>query len=172
MRPFEQKGSHFRCLCGSFQRLLAGTCGRFPNGKMDALFPNHVAGNVCLNGLVLTRRRRTTETGLNEVDGTIGISLTRQTERQQKPCALLGICKRTVLAALPVASPYRRLWRKVPENPKTLGEHLRKARINRKMTNVQVAHILEVAYQTVEKWEHNRRHTQQVTDVRFRAGNL
>ncbi len=25
------------------------------------------------------------------------------------------------------------------------------------MTNVEVAHILGVAYQTVEKWEHNRR---------------
>lgn len=24
------------------------------------------------------------------------------------------------------------------------------------MTNIQVAHILGVAYQTVEKWEHNR----------------
>ena len=39
---------------------------------------------------------------------------------------------------------------------KTLGEHLRRVRIDRKLTNVQVAHLLGVAYQTVEKWEHNR----------------
>ena len=60
------------------------------------------------------------------------------------------------MTEIPVASPYRRLWRKVPEHPQTLGEHLRRVRIDRKMTNVQVAHILGVAYQTVEKWEHNR----------------
>ena len=48
------------------------------------------------------------------------------------------------------------MWRNVAEEPKTLGEHLRKARVDRKMTNLQVAHILDVAYQAVEKWEHNR----------------
>ena len=72
-------------------------------------------------------------------------------------CALLGICSRTIVASIPVASPHRRLWRKVSEHPKTLGEHLRKARIDRKMTVVQTAHVLGVAYQTVEKWEHNRK---------------
>ena len=51
---------------------------------------------------------------------------------------------------------YRRRLRQVPEHPRTLGEHLRRARVDRKMTNVEVAHILGVAYQTVEKWEHNR----------------
>jgi hypothetical protein len=76
--------------------------------------------------------------------------------RKQPALALLGICERTVLAEIPLASPYRRLWRKVPEHPKTLGEHLRRVRIDRKMTNVQAAHILGVTYQTVEKWEHNR----------------
>jgi len=44
----------------------------------------------------------------------------------------------------------------VSEPPKTLGDHLRRVRIDRKLTNVQVAHILGVVYQTVEKWEHNR----------------
>ena len=43
-----------------------------------------------------------------------------------------------------------------PTNPQTIGEHLRLARVDRGMTNVQVAHILGVTYQTVEKWEHNR----------------
>ena len=60
------------------------------------------------------------------------------------------------MASIPVASPYRRLRRKVSEHPQTLGEHLRKARIDRRLTVVQTAHLLGVAYQTVEKWEHNR----------------
>ena len=70
--------------------------------------------------------------------------------------ALLGICDRVIVARIPLASPYRRAWRKVPEHPKTLGEHLRRAHIDRGMTVVQAAHILGVAYQTVERWEHNR----------------
>ena len=51
---------------------------------------------------------------------------------------------------------YRRRMRQVPEHPRTLGEQLRQTRMDRRMTNVEVAHILGVAYQTVEKWEHNR----------------
>ena len=71
------------------------------------------------------------------------------------PLALLGICDRTVEAPIPLASPYRRVWRKVLEHPKTLGEHLRRVRIDRKMSVVQTAHTLDVVYQTVVKWEHN-----------------
>ena len=72
------------------------------------------------------------------------------------PLALLGICDREIEAPIPLASVYRRRWRNAPENPKTLGEHLRRVRIDRKLTNVQAAEILCVAYQTVEKWEHSR----------------
>ncbi len=46
--------------------------------------------------------------------------------------------------------------RGVAQPPQTLGEHLRRVRIDRKLTNLEVAHILGVAYQTLEKWEHNR----------------
>ena len=42
-------------------------------------------------------------------------------------------------------------------NPRTLGEHLRLARIDRRMTTVQVAQVIGVAYQTIERWEHNRK---------------
>ena len=76
--------------------------------------------------------------------------------RKQVPLALLGICSRTIVAQFPTISVYRRIWKGVSTHPQTLGEHLRLARIDRKMTNVQVARILGVAYQTVEKWEHNR----------------
>jgi DNA-binding XRE family transcriptional regulator len=38
----------------------------------------------------------------------------------------------------------------------TLGERLREKRVNMGLTNVQIAKRLGVAYQTIEKWEHNR----------------
>jgi DNA-binding transcriptional regulator YiaG len=51
---------------------------------------------------------------------------------------------------------YRRIQKTVAAQPRTLGEHLRLARVDRNLTNVQVAQMLRVAYQTVERWEHNR----------------
>ncbi len=48
------------------------------------------------------------------------------------------------------------MWRKVEAEPKIIGEHLRRKRIDMGFTNVQVAQILGVCYQTVERWEHNR----------------
>lgn len=48
------------------------------------------------------------------------------------------------------------MWRAVVDEPETLGEHLRRKRVDMGMTNVQLAQILGVTYQTVEKWEHNR----------------
>ncbi len=51
---------------------------------------------------------------------------------------------------------YRRIQKAVSSHPQTLGEHLRRARVDRNLTNIQVARMLGVAYQTVERWEHNR----------------
>ena len=76
--------------------------------------------------------------------------------REQPACALLDICSRTIVARFPVISVYRRIQKAVSANPQTLGEHLRRARVDRNLTNVQVAQMLGVAYQTVERWEHNR----------------
>lgn len=72
------------------------------------------------------------------------------------PLALLGICDRRIVASFPPVSVYRRSKKGAPTNPQTLGERLRLARIDRGMTHVQVADVLGVAYQTVERWEHNR----------------
>jgi transcriptional regulator with XRE-family HTH domain len=55
-----------------------------------------------------------------------------------------------------MASVHRRVWRKVVAEPKTIGEHLRKKRVDMGLTNVQVARLLGVCYQTVERWEHGR----------------
>jgi transcriptional regulator with XRE-family HTH domain len=51
---------------------------------------------------------------------------------------------------------YRRLWRGVADAPKPLGEHLRRKRLDMGLTHVEVAQMLAVAFQTVERWEHNR----------------
>jgi DNA-binding transcriptional regulator YiaG len=76
--------------------------------------------------------------------------------RKQPPCALLGICDRKLQAPIPAFSPYRRLSKGAAAEPKTLGENLRRKRMDRGLTHMQVAAMLGVTYQTVERWEHNR----------------
>ena len=71
------------------------------------------------------------------------------------PCALLDICSRTIVAQFSAISAYRRILKRAPENPQTLGEHLRLARIDRGLKQTELAQLLGVVYQTVEKWEHN-----------------
>ena len=71
------------------------------------------------------------------------------------PCGLLGICQRQVTASFPKAS---RHWRKIkhaPTVPKTLGDYLRLARIDRGLKQTELADMLGVVYQTIVKWEHN-----------------
>ena len=75
--------------------------------------------------------------------------------RKQPPCALLDICSRTIVAQFSAISVYRRILKRAPKNPQTLGEHLRLARIDRGLKQTELAQLLGVAYQTVEKWEHN-----------------
>jgi DNA-binding transcriptional regulator YiaG len=75
--------------------------------------------------------------------------------------ALLGICERTIVARLPHLRPAVIVTLKrrhdPPENPKTLGDHLFRARTHRQMTTLQVAQLLGVARQTYEEWERNSR---------------
>ena len=70
--------------------------------------------------------------------------------------ALLGIRDRVLKVKIPTSSVYRRLWRGIGAEPKTIGEHMRRKRVDMGLTNVELAQILAVAYQTVERWEHNR----------------
>jgi DNA-binding transcriptional regulator YiaG len=60
------------------------------------------------------------------------------------------------VAPFPSFSTYRRVKGKVEEVPETLGEHLRQKRVDLGLTKVQMAQIFGVAYQTIERWEHNR----------------
>jgi len=75
---------------------------------------------------------------------------------EQPACALLGFCDRVIRVRIPKASVHRRVWRKVVAEPKTIGEHLRRKRVDMGLTNVQVAHSLGVCHQTVGRWEHSR----------------
>jgi transcriptional regulator with XRE-family HTH domain len=52
-------------------------------------------------------------------------------------------------------SPSRRRRHDAPANPRTLGDHLRKARVDRGQTLEQVARLLGVLGLTVHNWECN-----------------
>ena len=89
---------------------------------------------------------------------------------KHRPLGLLGICHRRLVVNIPQISLHRRRLRGVLDAPKTLGEHLRRKRVDMGLGNVQVAEIMGVAYQTIERWEHNRRPItpkNQETIVRF-----
>ena len=72
------------------------------------------------------------------------------------PLALLGICDRRIVASFSGFSVYRRTLKKVTEHPQTLGEHLRRKRVDAGMTHLELSEFFGVAYQTVERWEHDR----------------
>ena len=74
---------------------------------------------------------------------------------QEHPYALLDICSRTIVVHFSAISVYRRILKRAPNNPQTLGEHLRLARIDRGLKQTELAQLLGVVYQTIEKWEHN-----------------
>jgi hypothetical protein len=57
--------------------------------------------------------------------------LANRIRTQLRLCALLDICSRTIVAQFSAISVYRRLLKRAPENPQTLGEHLRLVRIDR-----------------------------------------
>ena len=79
------------------------------------------------------------------------------TNIQQRLCVLMGICHHRWAVPIPKLSHHRRHIQGVSAVPKTLGEHLRLKRIDLALTQPQLAQKLAVAWQTVERWEHNYR---------------
>jgi len=69
----------------------------------------------------------------------------------------LGIGERTIHHHRSTISLHFRQLRRYPTNPKTLGEHLRKKRIDLSLSMTQLSKFLElgVADTTIEKWEKN-----------------
>ena len=57
---------------------------------------------------------------------------------------------------IPIFSASRHRLQGAPATPRTLGDHLRKARIDRGLTLEQVARMLGVFWLTVHYWEYNR----------------
>ncbi len=76
---------------------------------------------------------------------------------KQLALGLLGICHRRLVVNIPQISLHRRMLRGALNDPKTLGEHLRRKRVDMALGHVQVAEIMGVAYQTIQRWECNRR---------------
>jgi transcriptional regulator with XRE-family HTH domain len=68
------------------------------------------------------------------------------------------------MVALPFSTLEKTLSRgygaKYPSNPKTIGEHIRKVRIERNMEQKDVARILNVAEDTITGWENGRSNPQ------------
>ncbi len=46
---------------------------------------------------------------------------------------------------------------KIPQNPKTLGDHIKKRRLELDLTQKEVAHIIEVDESTIHNWERGHR---------------
>src|SRR5579872_1724748 len=71
---------------------------------------------------------------------------------------LLTIDHRTIRHQRSSFSTHFRQLRHYPANPKTLGEHLRKKRIDLGLSMTQLAQVLglEITDAATEKWERNR----------------
>ena len=70
----------------------------------------------------------------------------------------LACCHRTIRIRRQPNSPYFRGLRRYPAVPKTLGEHLRKKRIDMHLSMSQLAKILGfgISDTAIEKWEKNQ----------------
>ena len=71
---------------------------------------------------------------------------------------LLGIGQRTVRVVRPSMSLHFRRLRDYPTSPKTIGEHLRKKRIDQSLSVAKLIRLLDlgVTDNAVELWEKNR----------------
>ena len=88
------------------------------------------------------RERLTTSSSANRAAGaTAAWRGAKAVGRKQRACGLLGICQRQVTASFPKASRHLRKIKHAPEVAKTLGEHLRLARIDRGLKQTEVARV-------------------------------
>ena len=71
---------------------------------------------------------------------------------------LLGICHCAIRIRRPPNSEHFKRLRNYPVNPKTLGEHLRKKRIDLSLSMTQLAKLLGlgITNKAIEKWEKNQ----------------
>ena len=72
--------------------------------------------------------------------------------------ALLGIYHRTTRITRKPFSLHFSRTRRYPANPKTLGEHLRKKRVDLALSMLKLAHLLgfNITDTAIEKWEKNQ----------------
>jgi hypothetical protein len=70
----------------------------------------------------------------------------------------LPICHRTIRVQRSSISLYFRQVRRYPATPRTIGEHLRKKRIDMQLSMTQLANLLGLGItdSAIEKWEKNQ----------------
>jgi DNA-binding transcriptional regulator YiaG len=70
----------------------------------------------------------------------------------------LGIDQRTIHIQRSLSSLHFRALRRYPTNPQSLGEHLRKKRIDMQLSMTQLADVLGLGItdSAIEKWEKNQ----------------
>jgi DNA-binding XRE family transcriptional regulator len=66
---------------------------------------------------------------------------------------LLGKCDRTIVARKPVMKRRGRLNKPYPTTPQSFGEQLRKQRLDKKLTQLEVAAKIGVSHSSIDKWE-------------------
>jgi DNA-binding XRE family transcriptional regulator len=67
----------------------------------------------------------------------------------------LPFCHLTLKTAIPAISPYERKRNGYPDVLRTLGDHLRKRRLDLGMTQKQVARAMGASQSAVHGWEEN-----------------
>ena len=70
--------------------------------------------------------------------------------------ALLGICHRIIVCKRRPSGLHSRQQRPIPSNPRTVGDFIRKKRVESGASQPQMAEIVGVSTWTVKQWEHNR----------------
>ena len=70
----------------------------------------------------------------------------------------MGIDQRTIHIQRSLSSLHFRALRRYPTNPQSLGEHLRKKRIDMQLSMTQLADVLGLGItdSAIEKWEKNQ----------------
>ena len=80
---------------------------------------------------------------------------------------LLGMCQWHCTVPIPVFAPRRRKLRGFKVAPLTIGEHLRKARVDRGVTLEEAAQMFGVFWHTVQRWEYNRKNPKPATRIKI-----
>ena len=78
-----------------------------------------------------------------------------QALQRTAPVVMLPFCYRSIKCHKPLKKKVLRIMRPYPENPQTLGELIRKRRIDLGLSQPEIARILGVSYSAATDWEYD-----------------